>query len=247
MSMSNMRPTIRKKNKNKNKNRNKRSFGNLSRGLGSSERLAQRVFGVIQVVNANKNNINVSTGATTYNNPTTSATYFNSSTSNLTADPCFGMFFTLNDIPQVSTFTALYDQYRFKRITVNFIPTVNITGPQNAANSVNQNCNQIFVAVDHDDASVVSPLTSLFEYEDVKLHNTMEQFSVSFIPHVAAAVYSGAFTSFANQTTPWLDCASPNIQHYGIKWAMPCPISLSFACNAMSLLVKYEIEFRTLR
>lgn len=228
------------------KKQNKRK-GNRKHAQKSQNAVAKQIFPMTQMVNANLSNINVSTGGYTYQNPTSTATFFSSGVTNITADPCYAMYFTLNDLPQVSTLTALYDQYKFRRIHVTFSPTVNITGPQNAANSILQNSNQIFVAIDLDDAAVVSPTTSLMKYENCKQYNMWESFTISFVPHVAVAVYAGSFTSYGNETTPWLDCGSPNIQHYGLKWCIPCPQSSSFSINPMSVTVKYDLDFRTIR
>jgi len=64
-----------------------------------------------------------------------------------------------------------------------------------------------------------------------------------FIPHVAVASYSGTFTSFTNEVAPWIDIASPSVQHYGLKTA----------CTPTTAVVQYtararlSVSFRNVR
>jgi hypothetical protein len=37
---------------------------------------------------------------------------------------------------------------------------------------------------------------------------------------VSTALYAGSFTSFGNVSSPWIDMASPNVEHYGVKIGM---------------------------
>jgi hypothetical protein len=196
-----------------------------------------------------KANVNVSTGAVTYNNPTASATFFGSASGNVTTDPCFACFFTLGDMPQQSTFTALFDQYKINTITATFLPTsMPSTALYSSANMLNQPDTSIWYTVDLDDASVVSPLTALMEYEGAqRVAFTGKPFKVRWVPHVANAAYSGTFTSYANVKSPWIDCASNGVQHYGLKWAMSCPINATFATPTYSLTITYNVSFRGVR
>jgi hypothetical protein len=196
-----------------------------------------------------KSQINVSTGANTYENATSSSTMCSSTTTNVTSDCCFATYFTLADLPQSATFTALYDLYRIKEIEVTFSPLCNMNGTQSAALSATMSEYCMYYAVDLDDASVVSPLSALMEYEDVKRHDFLHKgpLVVRFKPRVAMAAYSGAFTSYANTKDQWLDCGSTGIQYYGIKWALPCPVNTTFGIPPVALVVRYLVEFKTVR
>jgi hypothetical protein len=218
----------------------------------SSTKLGLATTTIIQLLPANKSNINVSTGGTTYNNPTNSSTFCGCGSTNIAFDPCFAMFFTLNDIPQVSTLTALYDQYKIREIEVTFTPTITVQNEVSGSQQLNVPQYSLFYALDFDDASVVSPLTTLMEYEGIKEYNATanrwKPLKIRFKPHVAIAAYvASAFSSFANQSNEWIDCASPSVQHYGLKWGLPCPISTSFAQASYSMTCRYLIDFRTVR
>jgi hypothetical protein len=199
-----------------------------------------------QVINMNKTNINVSTGGATYTNVPGSITCFGSGSSNTTADPCFGTYFQLNDIPQAATFTSLFDQYRIDKITVVFTPNLAITGIFSAANALLLTPPQLWYAIDYDNASVIAPLTSLMEYEGVRMVQAQDgkPITITFKPRAALAAYAGAFTSYANVGNMWIDCANTTVQHYGVKWGIPCPVSTSFVPTSWSANVEYTISFR---
>jgi hypothetical protein len=216
----------------------------------SSVKLGLATTTIIQTIPMNKNNINVSTGGTTYNNPTSSSTFFASASGNVTADPCFAAFFTLNDITQVNTLTSLYDQYRIREIEVIFTPLLNQQNEVTSAQQLNVPDYSLYYTLDFDDAAVVSPLVDLMEYEGIKRHDVLNKgpVKIKFKPHVAIAAYvASAFSSFANQSNEWIDCASPSVQHYGIKWGIPCPISATYAQPTFSTTCRYLIDFRTVR
>jgi len=194
--------------------------------------------------------ITKSTGATTYNNPTASVCYFGSGATNITADPCFSAYFTLNDLNQATTYTALFDQYRIDKVRVTFTPvSYPNTALFSASNILNQPDCSLWYTVDHDDSTVVSPLLALTEHEACQcVPFTGKPIHITFTPHIAAAVYaSGVFTSFADAKNPWVDCGSPDVQHYGIKWGMACPISTSFGLPAFSATVQMTVSFKGAR
>jgi hypothetical protein len=202
-----------------------------------------------QQFNMNKTNINVSTGASTYYNSTSSATYYSCTSGNVTSDPMAACFFTLGDMPQYSAFTALFDQYRINSVTVTFTPT--LTGNTDLQSSSSQPYLSdwtLWYTVDLDDASVISPLTALMEYEGVRcLPFTGKPHVIKFVPHTALAAYAGAFTSYANVPDPWLDCASSNVQHFGLNWGMACPLSTVAGLPSYSLRCSYDVSFRGVR
>jgi hypothetical protein len=247
--MSSSSSSMTRKSPKKNKNHPKSHKITLN---SSSSKLGLATTTIIQLIPANKNNINVSTGGTTYNNPTSSSTFFGSGSSNVTADPCFAMFFTLNDVPQVSTLTALYDQYKIREVEVTFTPTITVQNEVSATNQLLVPDYSLYYALDFDDAAVVSPLTTLMEYEGIKQYNATASrwrpLKIRFKPHVAIAAYvASAFSSFANQSNEWIDCASPSVQHYGLKWGLPCPINTTFAQATYTITCRYLIDFRTVR
>jgi hypothetical protein len=119
--------------------------------------------------------------------------------------------FTVNALDQISHLTALFDQYRIVLVEVWLCP-------QNSQSTVNFNGN-LATVVDYDDANALTTYAQALDYVNVVSTNALIAHYRKFVPHVAVAAYSGAFTSFMNVTSPWIDAASPSVAHYGFKTA----------------------------
>jgi len=143
-----------------------------------------------------------------------------------------GQNFQLNTLPQVTTFTSLFDQYRITRIQA----WLQVNQTNNGGHT-----GYFYSAVDYDQSGAPSSLGALQQYQNVKMANFQNGHYHDFVPHVAMAAYSGAFTSYANQGNQWLDSNSPTIQHYGLVFGVGATTDngITFALN-----VRLHFEFR---
>jgi len=131
-------------------------------------------------------------------------------TTNNAVPTFFARNFSFNDLQQVASFQALFDQYRITEVElwaqpINNSATVATSGPT------------WYSVVDYDDSATPSSLAALQQYTNVITTPLNNGHYVRFKPHVAEALYGGAFTAFGNITAPWIDSASPGVQHYGFK------------------------------
>lgn len=119
-------------------------------------------------------------------------------------------FTATNSVSQFSSWSAVFDQYRFMEVevwvTCEAQPSVIFNGSQN-----------LYSVIDYDDASGLSTVAGALAYSNVIAAPLSNGQYRKFKPHIAVAAYSGAFTSFKNEKAPWIDVASPNVQHYGLK------------------------------
>jgi len=139
----------------------------------------------------------------------------------------FARFFSFNDLQQTSSFQALFDQYHIKEIElwvqpVNNTATIATAGPT------------WYSVIDYDDAATPSALASLQQYTNVITTPLNNGHYIRFKPHVAEALYGGAFTAFGNVPSPWIDSASPGVQHYGFK----------MGCNVTATTVNFNMIMR---
>lgn len=143
--------------------------------------------------------------------------------------------FTFNQLDQVSQLAAVFDQYRLAMVQVRFLPLANIAGS-------GVNPPRLYTAVDLDDSTAIST-TQLQDYPGVQTTEGFKPHTHTFVPSVAVAMYSGAFTSFGNESAPWIDTSSPSVLHYGVKYAF------SVASNAYSydVYARYHFMFRNVR
>jgi hypothetical protein len=151
-----------------------------------------------------------------------------------TTTPSFGSIaFILNSFDQAGSLAALFDQYRIAMIEIWLTP-------QFTAGNTSTNYASV---IDYDDSALLTTYQQALDYQNV----VDTQLSVGqyrrFIPHVAVATYSGAFTSFMNVTAPWIDCSSPSVLHYGLKLAAPA----STVSGNVQAVARVHMSFRQVR
>jgi len=151
-------------------------------------------------------------------------------TSSTTLEVDGGFQLNLAALGLSSSFTNIFDAYRIIGATFKFVPITTVTGQI------------LFTAIDYDDINTTT-ITNLLQYETLKMSPSGSYFERSFVPRVAPALYSGTFTSFGQNSYQWIDCASTNVQHYGLKYGFPiAPNSVSY-----QIVVVYKIQFRNTR
>jgi len=124
-----------------------------------------------------------------------------------------GLEFSLSQMPDYTEFSALFDSYRFDEVRVTFIPN-SPTGSTPL---------RFYTVLDYDDVNVTSfTVSSAEEYDSCMISAADSGKAVvrTLRPKFAVASYSGSFTSYA-QASGWCDAASPGIQWYGVKYALP--------------------------
>jgi len=167
----------------------------------------------------------------------TQSYYVASAVSTSTTVNQFFAFYTIfSYFDQYASWQAVFDQYRINLLEYTFIP-LSSNGYSTA------NAGVTVVVVDHDDATVLSTINGAMDYPMQQTVRSTDPFRVTFKPHVAEAAYTGAFTGYANTVSPWLDIASANVQHYGVKTAsVPTTAVLTY-----DLFVRANLSFKSVR
>jgi len=138
--------------------------------------------------------------------------------------PTFGNYnFVLSSLSGVTAYTSLFDQYRVELLEI-WVTASSISGDVGLSS-------RIATVIDFDDSTNLVAFSDALEYETCVDVNSSDGHYRRFVPHIAVAAYSGVFTSFANETAPWIDVASTGVQHYGLKIAAQ-PMSVSHAITA---------------
>lgn len=155
----------------------------------------------------------------------------------------------VNDLPGYTEFLTLYDRYKIVGVLVKM--TNNNTGGSGAAPSGVQYPNPsclVHTVVDYDDANSPAGTSGgvqvLQQYQNYKLWNLQDTrqstFKRFYRPRAAAAIYSGAFTSYANIKAPWIDSNSPSVQHYGLKMIFEC---INNSTTASEIFIHCELTY----
>jgi hypothetical protein len=146
--------------------------------------------------------------------------------------------FSLGSLPDYTEFTALFDTYRITSVRLCFYPLFLDT-------SATVPYPPIHTVIDYDDNNTLA-ITILNEYDSLQVVQIGQFFERTLTPRIASAAYgAGAFTSYMQpKAKTWIDCASPNVTHYGLKYA----IGIAGAANAVwQVTAHYSLEFRESR
>ncbi len=156
------------------------------------------------------------------------------------AEGLYAFSFALSDVADQSNYVSVWDQYRISEIDVTLIPvtlaSAPATGPSYAF---------AYVAPDYDDATTPANSTAMLSYANVAVLGPSEKYSFKIAPCVDIATTTSAAASISgsmSQKSPWLDCSSPSVVHYGIKAAITQSTSTSL--TQWCVFCRYTIEFR---
>jgi hypothetical protein len=136
--------------------------------------------------------------------------------------------FKLSDLATYASL-SLYDQYRIDRIEVTICPQL-ITNVTKGTLGADMMVLPLFVtAVDLDDSTTPATLAAVLSNPTAQIHGVFNHNVVrSFVPNIAMSAYQGAFTGYAAEEPQWLDTATPDIQHYGLKYSVEAaPVTTS--------------------
>lgn len=142
--------------------------------------------------------------------------------------------FKLNDVPNVSEFTALFDQFKLSYVKLMF----KLNQDPSAQTAVNAFYPTMYHSVDHDDVSAPTSLNDMREHGRTRMTVLRpNRYSVVKIkPSVLFEVSrnSGAgTTTFVPKWRQWVDMAHPDTIHYGLKYALD---------NTFNLNPNYSLE-----
>lgn len=172
------------------------------------------------ITNFNATNVNVL--RCTYDTATSVLTQSNG-VSGTPTECSLSLQFSLNDIPNVSEFTTLFDQYKLKAVVVTIKMLQNPNALYIPTQSSNTSCNfypTIWYTSDFDD-QMTQTLAQIKEFERVK-HRVLypnKELKIVLRPKTLSQLYrTSVTTGYANTPgSPWLDLANTDIPHYGLK------------------------------
>lgn len=138
-----------------------------------------------------------------------------------------GMEFKLNDLPNFTEFTTLFDAYRIRGVKLDFVPIYNSheinEGP--AASPFDRLGMPIMTyARDYDDSTAPATEDAILQYSTNSCLVLSNKKSVYIShPRVATTVYRPGITAAYAEAKKnlWLDCANPDVPHYGLKYYVP--------------------------
>lgn len=160
-------------------------------------------------------------------------------TATSTSTPTFSAYsFSISGLDDSTVLASVFDQYRIRMIEVTAYP-----GASASLVQTNNSSGVTHIVIDYDDTTALTTVAQALDYQNCMVVPTGNSWKRTFVPHVAIAAYSGAFTSFANDVAPWIDFSSPNVQHYGLKIAN----TVSSVSASYNLIVRLFIQCKNSR
>jgi hypothetical protein len=142
----------------------------------------------------------------------------------------------LSDLPSYTELTNTYDDYRIIQVELSFVPT-----------SDNNYAAPLITAIDYDTSSAPVSVNDLLQYRTAMKTEVGTACVRQFIPKVADALYSGAFTSYGLIPMKWISCDSPGVFHYGLRWAIPGITGQASNLVYYQVFAKVFLQFRNTR
>jgi len=144
----------------------------------------------------------------------------------------FAAYFAIGQY-NLGSFLAVFDQYRIDLVEVWLSP---VEGADTRFPGTFATC------LDYDDANVPTTSAQVMHHPSALVSAGNACHYHRFVPHMAVAAYSGAFTSYANVPAGFIDSASPNVQHFGIKGM--CSAATSSASVSYAMYSRLTVTFR---
>jgi hypothetical protein len=146
-----------------------------------------------------------------------------------------GYYFQGNYIENFSAMSGVFDEYHIVEIECIIFPTVT------EVTSVATWAGNYVTCVDIDDAGTPTGLDQVNSYpSSLNTSGTVSHYH-RWSPQYAVATYSGAFTAYS-AARGWVDCSSPTVQWYGIKFGAP----ISTVAQSYFIMSRMKVAFRGL-
>jgi hypothetical protein len=158
--------------------------------------------------------------------------------------------FSLANFANYATIAAVFDQYRIREITVEFVPQMvtSFIGAASVTTLVPTNVynhNILTTCVDTDDSTAPVTETVVLGHESAVCHGPfMKTYKRTFKPAISVSAYQGAFTGYANMQDQWLDSVSTGVQHYGVKYSITHGTTAPTGTVFFTLIAHALVDFR---
>jgi len=137
--------------------------------------------------------------------------------------------FRLNQLPDFTDFTNLYDQYKICAVKVEIIPQfdtntqIGVGTVPTASHIMSQN----FHIIDYDDAVVPTDINQLMQHQNLKRTPCNRVIKRFLKPKFADRIFSNGIIDGFRPSKGFIDVQSPGVEHYGLK--------IAFASNPLTL------------
>lgn len=157
----------------------------------------------------------------------------------------------LNDLPDYAQYVNCFDQYRLDYVVTKLLFNQNLASV-NTGTSTSTILPNMFYAADYDDNTTPTSTGQLWAYNNMQVARLDKPVTIYIQPRCTDALYgAGVFSSYgiANKGK-WIDCASPAVLHYGLKWAINGSAAGGIGSNTigyLTVMFEFHVTFRSTR
>lgn len=160
----------------------------------------------------------------------------------------FAYQFKLSDLPNITEFTSLFDQYRIRAVKLTFYPPSNTAWTSNVTSMP---IGEFYTVLDFDDAGAPTDVNYLNQYQTLKRTYFNRPHSRYFYPRAAqSGMYSTGGVTTGYRSVPnkeWFDCGYPDILYYGLKGAYVIQNSNQVLAETIRVTATYYFQVRMVR
>lgn len=149
--------------------------------------------------------------------------------------------FKLSDVPQVTEFTTLYDQYCIKGVRFTLMPRYNVNTPLTGTPQIPQ----VWSILDFD-GSFPTTQDGMLQYQNLKMTPGTGYHKRYLVPAISNAIFNGGITTaYSVKKRQWIDCSDPSVPHFGGTVMIPSVNADSESC--WDIKVTYYLAFKNVR
>lgn len=153
----------------------------------------------------------------------------------------YSFTFRVQDLPDFTSYSAIWDEYRINKIVAIITPLTQAGNPATAPGY-----GPLVTAMDFDDGLTPTSFGQVLQYANSMIHpNDGKQVFRTFTPKYRLAAYNGTTTINSSLSTNFIDLAAGDIEHYSLK----CAVRQATSTNVQSyhVIFKYVVTFRKSR
>lgn len=148
--------------------------------------------------------------------------------------------FKLNDIPQYTDISNLFDSYQITGVKVEFCPTVNVVSAETTGEIP-----QILTCIDRNTSVALTGVDEVMAYQNCERHSATTYHSRYFRPHYIGNAVGALGNVPVEVNQNWIPTSSYILNHYGLQWA--CPIFQNTDDVKVEVWVTYYIKCKVVR
>lgn len=154
-------------------------------------------------------------------------------------DTFAGYNFSLEDVPNYTEFTALYDMYKINAVKITFLPQMTQNVSLGSVNNP-QASTRFFSVIDYNDSSAPTSIDELRQYQSCKMTPILRK-------HTRFIMKPKILDSSNSSRSPWISTSSPSTNYFGLKVAVENMSSSTTTFMDYTIEAKFYLSFKQVK